>query len=168
MPSNGIVFVENYTWVEGTINGNHLTIAAADLSPTPIYKDIYINHNILYTDKVGNDADGPDILGLIAQNNISIGLYSDDNLEIDAALLAQRGRIGRDHYTSPLSPVDFVHRHSITVFGSLVTKQRYGFAWTDDTGYNIRNIYFDNNLIYFPPPFFPVGDKYQIDSWQEL
>ncbi len=168
IPANGTVFVENYTWVEGTLNGNHLTIAAADLSPTPVYKDIYINHNILYTDKVGNDADGPDILGLIAQNDISIGLYSDDNLEVDAALLAQRGRVGRDYYSAPLSPVDYVHRHSITTYGSIVTAQRYGFAWTDGTGYNIRNLYFDNNLIYYPPPFFPTGDKYQIDLWQEL
>jgi hypothetical protein len=161
IPSNCIIFVENFTWVEGTIDGDHLTIAAADLSPTPIYKDIYINHNILYTDKVGNDADGPDILGLIAQNNISIGLYSDDILEVDAALLAQRGRVGRNYYSGN-------HRNTITVYGSIATKQRYGFAYTDGTGYNIRNLYFDNNLIYYPPPYFPVGDKYQIDLWEEL
>jgi hypothetical protein len=165
MPENGIVFVENYTWVEGIISGDHLTIAAADLSPNPVYKDIYINHNILYTDKAGDDADGPDILGLIAQNNISVGLYSDNDLEIDAALLAQKGRVGRDHYTSPYS---YVHRHSITTYGSIATKQRYGFAWTDDTGYELRNLYFDNNLIYYPPPFFPTVDKYQIDLWEEL
>jgi len=171
IPGNGIVFVENYTWVEGTINGDHLTIAAADLSPTPVYKDIYINHNILYTDKVGTDADGPDILGLIAQNNISIGLYSDDNLEIDGALLAQKGRIGRDNY-SWADTGRF--RNTITTYGSLVTKQRYGFSWINSgtgqrvSGYETRNLYFDNNLIYYPPPYFPVGDKYQIDLWQEL
>ena len=168
MPSNGIVFVENFAWVEGTIDGDHLTIVAADLSPTPVYKDIYIEHDILYTDKVGNDADGPDVLGLIAQNNISIGLYSDDDLEIDAALLAQRGRVGRNHYTWPLSPVDYVHRSRITVYGSIVTKQRYGFAWTDGTGYRDRILNFDNNLVYWPPPFFPTGDKYQLDLWEEL
>jgi hypothetical protein len=161
MPGNGVVFVENFAWVEGTINGEHLTIAAADLSPTPIYKDIYINHNILYTDKVGNDANGPDILGLIAQNNISIGLYSDDVLEVDAALLAQRGRVGRNYYAGN-------HRNTITVYGSIATKQRYGFAWTDGTGYTTRNLYFDNNLVYYPPPYFPTGDKYQIDLWEEL
>jgi hypothetical protein len=171
VPGNGIVFVENFTWIEGTINGDHLTIAAADLSPTPVYKDIYINHDILYTDKVGNDANGPDILGIIAQNNISIGLYSDDNLEIDAALLAQKGRIGRDNY-SWASTGRF--RDTITTYGSLVTKQRYGFSWINSvtgqqvSGYTNRNLYFDNNLIYYPPPYFPVGDKYQIDLWEEL
>ena len=165
VPSNGIIFVENFAWVEGTINGNHLTIAAADLSPNPVYKDIYIEHDILYTDKAGNDADGPDILGLIAQNNVSIGLYSDDDLEVDAALLAQRGRVGRNYYTWPAT---YVYRNTITVYGSIVTRQRYGFAYTDGTGYHYRNLYFDNNLIYWPPPFFPTGDKYQIDLWEEL
>jgi hypothetical protein len=161
VPGNGIVFVENFTWVEGIVNGDHITIAAGDLSPTPVYKDIYINHDILYTDKVGNDSNGPDILGLIAQNNISVGLFSDDDLEIDAALLVQKGRVGRDYYAGN-------HRDSITIYGSIATKQRYGFAWTDGTGYDIRNLYFDNNLIYYPPPYFPAGDKYQIDLWQEL
>jgi len=161
VPGNGVVFVENFTWVEGVVNGDHITIAAGDLSPTPVYKDIYINRDILYTDKVGDDSDGPDILGLIAQNNISVGLYSDTDLEIDGALLAQKGRVGRDYYAGN-------HRNSITVYGSIATKQRYGFAWTDGTGYDIRNLYFDNNLIYYPPPYFPVGDKYQIDLWQEL
>ncbi|OGI25186.1 MAG: hypothetical protein A3J76_03245 [Candidatus Moranbacteria bacterium RBG_13_45_13] len=168
IPDNGIVFVENFTWVEGTLDGDHLTIAAADLSPNPVLKDIYINHDILYTDKVGDDADGPDILGLIAQNNVSVGLYSDDNLEIDAALLAQKGKVGRNYYSWPLSPVDYVHRDIITVYGSIVTKQRYGFAYTDGTGYHDRILNFDNNLVYWPPPFFPTGDKYQIDLWEEL
>ncbi len=116
----------------------------------------------------GDDEDGPDVLGLIAQNNISIGLYSENDLEIDAALLAQRGRVGRNHYTWPLSPVDYVHRQKITIYGSIVTKQRYGFAWTDGTGYQDRILNFDNNLVYWPPPFFPTGDKYQIDLWEEL
>jgi len=165
VPDNGIVFVENFAWVEGTIDGDHLTIAAADLSPNPVYKDIYIEHDILYTDKVGDDANGPDILGLVAQNNISIGLYSDDDLEIDAALLAKEGRVGRNHYTWPAT---YVYRDTISVYGSIVTRKRYGFAWTDGTGYETRNLYFDNNLVYWPPPFFPTGDKYQIDLWEEL
>ncbi len=168
LPENDIIFVENFTWVEGNIDGDHLTIAAADLSPDPVYKDIYLTNDILYADKVGGDEDGPDVLGLIAQNNVSVGLYSEDDLEIDAALLAQKGRVGRNHYLWPTWPVDYVHRDTITVYGSIVTKLRYGFAWTDGTGYNIRNLHFDNNLIYFPPPFFPTGDKYQIDLWEEL
>lgn len=163
IPDGQVVFVENNVWIEGKINGDRVTIIAADLSPNPDPKSIYINKDILYTKK-----DGTDILGLIAQKDVSIGLYSEDDLEIDASLLAQKGRVGRDHYSWPTWPVDYVHRSAITVYGSLVTKERYGFSWTDDTGYTTRNLYFDNNLVYWPPPYFPTGDKYQIDLWEEL
>jgi hypothetical protein len=46
---------------------------------------------------------------------------------------------------------------------------RYGFAYTDGTGYNIRNINYDANLLYAPPPSFPLtSDQYEILSWQEV
>ncbi|MFA5961144.1 MAG: pilus assembly PilX N-terminal domain-containing protein [Parcubacteria group bacterium] len=60
------------------------------------------------------------------------------------------------------------HRNTITVNGSIATNQRYGFSWTDGTGYDTRNLNFDNNLLYFPPPFFPTGTEYAIDLWEEL
>lgn len=173
VPDNGLIFVENHAWVEGRIDNEHLSVVAADLAENPGEpeppghdKDIYINNDILYTNK-----DGRDILGLLAQDNVTVGLYSEDNLEIDAALLARRGRVGRDYYNSP---PEYYLRNTITVYGAIVTKQRYGFSWIDTrtgqrvSGYETRNITFDNNLIYYPPPFFPTGDKYQIDLWQEL
>jgi hypothetical protein len=27
---------------------------------------------------------------------------------------------------------------------------------------------FDNNLLYYPPPYFPTGTEYSIDLWDEL
>ncbi|MDD5489898.1 MAG: hypothetical protein PHP25_04445 [Candidatus Moranbacteria bacterium] len=173
IPENGLIFVENHAWVDGRIDNEHLTVVSADLSdasgdpePPGHDKDIYINNDILYTNK-----DGRDIIGLLAQDNITVGLYSEDNLEIDAAVLARRGRVGRDYYTN--SEPTYYKRNTITVFGALVTNGRYGFSWVDDdgnrvSGYANRNIIFDNNLLYYPPPFFPTGDKYQIDLWEEL
>jgi len=174
VPENGLIFVENHAWVDGRIDNEHLSVVAADLADNPgdpeppgHDKDIYINNDILYTNK-----DGRDILGLLAQDNVTVGLYSEDNLEIDAALLARYGRVGRDYYSSH-EPTYYL-RDTVTVYGALVTKQRYGFSWIDTqtgnrvSGYDKRNITFDNNLIYYPPPFFPTGDKYQIDLWEEL
>ncbi|HBB36704.1 MAG: hypothetical protein UX02_C0001G0069 [Candidatus Moranbacteria bacterium GW2011_GWC1_45_18] len=173
IPENGLIFVENNTWVEGQIDNEHLTVVAADLTeaegepePPGHDKDIYINNDILYTNK-----DGRDILGLLAQDNVTVGLYSDDNLEIDAAVLARRGRVGRDYYNDH-EPA-YYKRDTITIFGAIVTNGRYGFSWLDIagnwvSGYETRNIVFDNNLLYYPPPFFPTGDKYQIDLWEEL
>lgn len=161
-PANGLVFVENHLWVDGQIDTAKLTLASANINSSEIETNVYINNDILYTNK-----DGQDIIGIIAENDISVGLYSENNLEIDAALLAQKGRVGRDYYSFFQSST-YYKRDEITVFGSIATNNRYGFAYTDGTGYQIRNLYFDNNLIYYPPPYFPTGNKYQLDLWEDL
>lgn len=160
-PSSRLAFFENNVWIEGQIDTAKLTIVSADLDSSN-ETNIYINDNILYTNK-----DGSDILGLIAENDISIGLFSANDLEIDSAMLAQNGRVGRDYYTESQSS-QYYKRNSITVYGSIATNERYGFAWTDGTGYDIRNLYFDNNLLYYPPPYFPTGTVYELDLWEDL
>ena len=156
IPNKGVIFVENNIWVEGSINNARIAIVAANLIGGT-KANIYIgNDNLLYT-----NFDGKDIIGLIGQQNISVIQNSLDSLTIDAALLAQSGRVGRDYYGGS-------HKNSITVNGSIATNLRYGFAYTDGTGYNARTLNFDNNLLYFPPPYFPTGTEYSIDLWDEL
>lgn len=151
IPDNGIIFVENNAWVEGTINNKKVTIVAAN-------QDIYIGmNNLLYT-----NFDGRDIIGIIAKNNISVVANSLNNLTIDGALLAQSGRVGRNRYSSSYD------KSTITVNGSIATNIRYGFAYTDGTGYDNRILNFDNNLLYYPPPYFPTGSQYSIDLWEEI
>jgi len=151
IPDNGIIFVENNVWVEGTVSNKKVSIVAAN-------RDIYIGmNNLLYT-----NFDGRDVIGLIAQNNISVVANSLNDLTIDGALLAQSGRVGRNHYSSSYD------RSTITVNGSMATNIRYGFAYTDGTGYDNRILNFDNNLLYYPPPYFPTGSQYSIDLWEEV
>ncbi len=158
IPSNGVIFVEDNLWLEGQINNKKVTIVAANLlsgaSPS-----VYIPNDLLYTTYTGND-----IIGVIGQQNIDIPKSSDTNLRIDGALLAQQGKVGRSDYgTSD-------HKTSITVYGAIATNQRYGFAWTNgsqDWGYATRNLYYDNSLLYFPPPYFPTGTQYEMDLWEE-
>jgi hypothetical protein len=102
-------------------------------------------------------------------------LFSADTFEIDAALIAQNGRVGRYYYDPPTNGGGTnrcgtnVYRNSITLFGMLASNQRYGFAYTDGTGYDNRIITYDTNLLYAPPPNFPLAsDKYQIILWEEL
>ncbi len=163
LPANGIIFVEDNVWVNGQINSARVTIAAGrfpDSSSTR--KDIIINNDLLYT-----NYDGQDTIALIAQGNITTGLYSDDSLRIDAALIAQNGRVGRFYYSSSCGVNS--SRSDITLYGMLGTKLRYGFAYTDGTGYNIRNIIYDSNLLYAPPPSFPLtSSQYSILSWEEI
>jgi Tfp pilus assembly protein PilX len=157
IPNGGVIYVENNAWVEGSINGQRVTVVAANLigGASP---DIYLGmNNLTYTNFNGND-----IIGLVAQNNISVVENSQNYLTIDGALLAQNGRVGRNWYSS------MYNKNTITVNGSIATNQRYGFAYTDGTGYANRILNFDNNLIYYPPPYFPTGTEYAIDLWQEL
>lgn len=156
LPNNGAIFVENHVWLEGTLDGRRVTVVAANLTSASL-KNVYLGKDIRYTHD-----DCSDILGIIAQSDIEIYKGSEDDLRIDAALLAQSGRVGRAHYTG-----HGVNKSVITVFGALATNQRYGFAWTDSTGYTTRNLYFDNNLLYCPPPYFPSGTQYEMDLWEE-
>ena len=177
IPDNGVIFVEDNIWLEGKVDGKKITIVAADLigggSP-----NIFIEHDIEYT-----NYDGTDIIGIIAEKDIEIIRDSENDLRIDGALVAQNGRVGRDYYSlkkywwgwgyCPCGQTSCEdHRDTITVFGSIATSERYGFAWGDtcprSTGYATRNLLYDNNLLYFPPPYFPTGTEYSLDLWEEL
>jgi hypothetical protein len=167
LPNNGVIFAEDNVWVEGKINGARVTIAAGkfpDLSSTR--KSIIVNNDLFYT-----NYDGSDSIALIAQKDITTGLVSDTDLRIDAALIAQNGRIGRFYYGSACSPNQ--NKNSITLYGMLASKNRYGFAYTSggvhSSGYTNRIINYDANLLYNPPPHFPLtSDNYEMISWEEV
>ncbi len=166
-PANGVVFVEDHVWVDGTVNGARLTIAAGKFPDNvSTRKDIIINNDLTYA-----NYDGTDVVSLVAQRNVTTGLFSDDTLRIDAALVAQNGRVGRFYYDSDCKSggTNYYNRSSLTLYGMIATNQRYGFAYTDGTGYDIRNIIYDSNLLYGPPPSFPLtSSQYQTISWQEV
>ncbi len=171
IPANGLIFVEDNLWVEGQINTARVTIAAAKFPDNvATRKNITINNDLKYT-----NYDGSDVIALIAQNDINVGLFSANDLKIDAALVAQNGRIGRHYYDPPTNGPGTnrcgvnVYRNSISLYGMLGTNVRYGFAYTDGTGYDTRTLTYDTNLLYAPPPNFPLAsDKYQIILWEEL
>lgn len=163
LPANGILFIEDHVWVEGTLQTARLTIASAKFPEnSSTNTSITVNKDVLYS-----TYDGQESLALIAQKNINVGLNSEDNLQIDAALVAKNGRVGRYYYASWCGS-NYV-RNTITLNGMLATNQRYGFAFTDGTGYQNRNINYDANLLYSPPPSFPLtGNQYSMLSWEEV
>lgn len=163
MPNNGLIFVEDNIWVEGSIDGSRLTIAAGRFPDSPSTRpQITVNNDLTYT-----NYDGSDVIALISQGNVNVGMVSDTNLRIDAALVSQNGRVGRYYYGSGCSP--YHNRSSIYLYGIIATSIRYGFAYTDGTGYSTRDIVYDANLLYGPPPSFPLtSDQYEILSWEEI
>ena len=164
-PANGIIFIEDHIVIDGQIDSARLTITAADL-PLPSspsgYKNVLINNDLSYT-----NYDGSDAIGVIGQNGVMVGLVSEDDLKIDAALIAQNDRVGRFYYSG--SSCTYKNRSVISLYGMIASYARYGFAYTNGTGYNIRNIVYDASLLYAPPPDFPLTSaQYQILTWQEV
>lgn len=171
LPANGIIFVEDHVWVDGKINTARVTIAAGkfpDSSST--WKNITVNDDLLYT-----NFDGQDAIALIAQGDINTGLYNDsdgdEKLTIDAALMAQNGRVGRYYYSSSCGSTYL--ESTLTLYGMIGTNKRYGFAWGSSSsvssGFQTRIITYDSNLLYAPPPSFPLtSNQYSTLSWGEI
>ncbi len=169
-PANGLIFVEDNVWVDGTIDGARLTLAAGVFPENFLtYKNITVNRNLLYT-----RYDGSDAIGLISQNDVTVGLLSDDVLRIDAAVTAQNGRFGRYYYRPGGSQGQggcqpYHVRAAITTYGMIATSKDIQFSYGDNTGYLSRTFIYDTNLLFNPPPNFPpAGNEYEQLSWDEV
>jgi hypothetical protein len=159
LPTNGVIYIEDKTWVEGTVKGR-VTVAAANLPYNPgTAPSIYIPNNIIYASK-----DGTNSLGLIAQQDILPTYYAPDTLEINAALLAQNGSTQFLYWPNRI-------KTNISLFGSLMSFGVWTWTWLDGAG-NVVSGYrntlttYDANLLYAPPPHFPNSTSgYQQISW---
>lgn len=166
-PTNGVMFLQDHIVIDGKINTARLTIVAA-LLPEPAssqYKNIIINNDLSYT-----NFDGTDSIGLVAQGGVMVGLFSDDDLVIHGALMAQHNAVGRFNYVGNNSCA-YDSRSTLTLYGMIASYMRYGFAYGSPaaTGYTTRIINYDANMLYAPPPSFPLtSNQYQILSWQEI
>ncbi len=161
IPDDGVIYVENNVWLEGTVNSRRVTVVAANLISAS-KKTMYLGKDVRYT-----NYDCSEMIGLIGQQDVEVYRDSNNVLRLDASLIAQSGRVGRSNYVG----VNAL-RDTITVNGAIASNQRYGFAWADMlgnhvSGYQNRNLYYDNNLLYCPPPYFPTGTQYEMDLWKE-
>ncbi|MEO8065838.1 MAG: hypothetical protein ABI643_03235 [Candidatus Doudnabacteria bacterium] len=159
IPSNGLIYVEDRTWVEGTVAGRAL-VAAARLPYSPaIAPSILIPNNLIYSTR-----DGSVELGLIAQQDVLVTYFAPNNLEIDAAMIAQNGSTQRYYFPGNI-------KTSILIYGSLSTYGVWTWSWVDGSnnivsGYTTTSTVYDANLLYGPPPSFPLAqDTYQQISW---
>lgn len=159
-----VVFVEDDVWVSGTVNG-HITIAAAEFPETPSnYKNIMIQDDLVYVETASDDA-----IGLIAQGEIIVPLNVPDDMTIMAAALSQYDSITRPYYRTTYSAAV---RESLLFFGSQISYDGGGWKYVSGStvvnGFVNTNHTYDGNLLYLPPPGFPVGDTYELISWEEV
>jgi hypothetical protein len=160
---NGNMFFEDNVWVRGQINNVRTTIASGRFPDNAATRsNIIVNNNLTYT-----NFNASDTIALIAQNNINVGLRSDNNLIIDAALIAQNGWVGRYYYGSNCGAS--YSRASLTTLGMMGSNLRSGFYYGGSNGYLARTYNYDANLLYSPPPSFPLTtDQYSLISWTEV
>jgi hypothetical protein len=164
IPGNGDMFFEDNLWVRGQINNKRVTIASGRFPDNPTTRsNIIVNNSVTYTNYNGSDT-----LALVAQNNLNIGLISDDSLRIDGALVAMNGSIQRYSYPSTQCGATG-SRTLLTTDGMLTTNIRSGFYYSSNNGYQARDYNYDGNLLYAPPPSFPLStSQYSIISWDEV
>ena len=160
---NPIIFIEDNIWVEGTVRGR-VTVAAVDFPLTSSDAVIWIPNNILYTMYNGNDA-----LGLVAQNNIYFARDVPDYFQVDAIMIAQKGGIIRHGYFDDCEGTYAAVKQKLTINGSLISyfKSYWNFGTGPESGFLEREINFDMDAYYNPPPYFPTYGQYEFISWTE-
>lgn len=159
IPANGLFYAEDDVWVEGTVKGR-ATVAAAVLPfNTATAPSIIVGSNS--TNIVYSAKDGTNTLGLISQQDILVAYKSPNNLEIDAAIIAQNGAAQRWFFSGNT-------KNSIILYGSLASFGTWTWSWNDpvNSGYINTSTVYDASLLYAPPPSFPVSSGgYQQIFW---
>lgn len=159
LPANGVIFSEDRTWVEGTVSGRVMVAAARLPYNANTAPSILIPNNILYTAK-----DGSVSLGLLGQKDVLVTYYAPSALEIDAALIAQNGSVQRYYFPGDI-------KAQITTYGTLMSFGVWTWSWVNSSGtivsgYQQTNTIYDSNLLYAPPPDFPLtSEGYRQISW---
>lgn len=189
VPSSGVIFAEDNVWIRS--NGNfagRLTIAAGRLASTTNNANITIVDNLKYSTKNGTDA-----IGLIAEGDVELAPYAPPNtgnftLEVNAAIIAQSGSVlYPSNYGSGTGTCTkgWVGANQLfTFYGAIATRQTWTWTWqlggacgnaVKDTATNnyisgvLNNTtQYDYNLLYAPPPSFPITSSYNILSWREV
>jgi hypothetical protein len=142
---------------------------------------------LLYSAKDGSDA-----IGLVSEDSVLIAPYAPPaagsfNFEVDAAVIAPSGDV-KYPYTYRSSSQRCTHgwinsNQQFTFYGSVANRQTWTWTWLTNqcgdavfdssSGFYIdgilhNNTQYDYNLLYGPPPSFPLTSGYQIISWREV
>lgn len=188
VPPSGVIFAEDNVWVRTnpTFHGR-VTIASGRLASSSQTTDITIADNVLYSTKNGSDA-----IGLVSEGNVYVAPYAPPkigsfNFEVDGALLAESGSV-----TYPEDYLSSTTRctrgwtgsnQTFSFYGSVASRQTWTWNWQGgscgDAVYDpAANFYisgiehtttsYDYNLLFAPPPTYPVTGGYNILSWREV
>jgi hypothetical protein len=168
--STPIIFVEDHVWLNGTVNGK-TTVAAARFPLGTFNANVWLTDNLIYLAKDGNSK-----LGLIAEKDVVFGLNTPETFELNAAVLAQNGRIIRHNYGASgcykALGKDRMKDHFI-FYGSLISNLRSYWNYSsgphlEASGFEKSTLDYDQTNFYDPPPYFPAYGTYEFISWKEV
>jgi len=161
-PSNGVVYVQGTTQVEGKVKGQ-VTIGCNG--------DIRIMDNIIYNTDPRTDPTSTDLLGLVSDANVKMANVAANTDVADetvmAAIMALNTSWGVESYNSG-SP-----RGKLIVYGGIIQKQRGAVGTFNSgsgqivTGYEKAYSY-DSRLMDNPPPAFPTTGQVEKVAWTEI
>lgn len=170
IPSDcGLIFVEDNTWVEGTIP-DKVTLVVANVVDTGVTPDAFLKGDIVYA-----DADGTDGFTLISAHNILIAPDAPNDLDLNGVFIAQGGAFGRNFYSCYSYP-SYSQKGTLTILGSTISNKRTGTQWSGSptcgnsfaSGYETRIDSFDRNLVADPPPFTPITtSQFRFVDWRQ-
>ncbi len=160
---NPIVFFEDNLWIEGTIKGR-LSVAAARFPIVSSNADVWIPNNLVYS-----AYDGGSALGLVSQNNIFITRDVPTDFKLDGVLTAQAGKVIRHGYLNWCGGSSGAVKDKLTLNGSIIAYYRsyWNFGAGPESGFIERELNYDTNVLYNPPPYFPTSGEYEFISWTE-
>jgi hypothetical protein len=172
----GLIYVEDNTWIEGTIT-RPITVVAANVVTAGITPNVMLPNNITYSNPSGVSG-----LTVISANDILITPDSPQDMNISGVFVAQGGAFGRNYYGEDKQqrntcPNSYEPRGTLTIHGTTVSNKRTGTRWLggcpgntpSDAGYQTRIDAFDRQLSTNPPPFTPaLSSTYQFVDWHQL
>ncbi len=157
--ARNLIFVEEpKVWVDGVLKQKATVVAARFPESVATNASIVINGNITRADPKDT------LLGLIAQKNILVPYDSPNVFEVHAVMVAQKGAVKRYPYSNT--------KNKILVRGSIITNKTWTWSYVDGSGHTVSGYqntesYYEPNLIYAPPPFFPSAGEQKFISWEE-
>lgn len=188
VPSSGVIFAEDNVWVRTnpTFDGR-VTIASGRLA-TSNNTDIVIADDLDYARKDGSDA-----IGLVTEGDVLVAPYAPPasgsfTFEVDAAILSENGSVEYPlTYRSRSSSCTRGWVNSaqqLLFYGSISNRQTWTWNWLVGnnscgnaardpvngyiSGIENTTTQYDYNLLYDPPPSYPLTSGFNILSWREV
>ncbi len=189
VPANDVIFVEDNVWIRTATNYNgRVTIASGRLA-TSSNTNITVADDVLYQYK-----DGSNVIGLVAEGSFYIAPYAipstgNFDFEVDAAVIAQSGDAAYTGFTYNSNTNKCSRGWSgasqkFLFYGSVATRGLWTWTYSqgssscadavsDGKGGYVSGVLnnttqYDYNLLYGPPPYFPITSTYNILEWREV